>query len=84
MPLPKAEPDSVDGALSEVGMPLALIDLQLLPEESAARRWLSVPRTMRLMNLYPPYDQLRSFDALFYVDEVTPSPHQADDPARSR
>lgn len=71
--LPRAEPDSLDGALSRIGVPLALLDLRGVPQGAPAVQWLTVPRKQRIQDFYVPYDQLKSWDGLFYVGQVSAS-----------
>jgi erythromycin esterase len=69
-PLPQADADTLDGALSRVGEPLFVVNLHEAP--AAARQWLETPRKLRFVNLNVPYDQLKSWDGLIYIDRITP------------
>lgn len=72
--LPRAESDSIDGALARIGLPLCIIDLRRLPKSGPAAQWLSAPRKQREQDLYFAYDQVKSWDGLIYVVRVDASP----------
>ena len=71
--LDTARAASIDGVLARVGRPMFLLDLRRVPTASAAARWLDAPRDQRIQNLYTGYNQLRSWDALIFVDSISPS-----------
>lgn len=73
-PLALADADSLDGILAKVGLPIFFVNLRALPHKSPASEWLERPRKQRFVAIYVEYDLLRSWDALVFVDTITPSP----------
>jgi erythromycin esterase len=72
-PLALADADSIDGVLAKVALPIFFVNLRALPHQSPASEWLEKPRKQRFVTIYPEYDLLRSWDALVFVDTITPS-----------
>ena len=70
--LPPADSASIDGVLARVGRPLFLLDVQAAPP-GPAREWLNRPVTQRIQNFATQYNQLESWNALIFVERVTPT-----------
>lgn len=71
-PLPPADSTSIDGVLARVGKPLFILDLQRVPA-GPARDWLNQPLTQRIQNFATQYNQLESWNALIFVEQVSPT-----------
>ena len=68
--LPPAAPDSLEGLLHATGKPRLILDLRGLPGD----HWLRAPLASGLYFYEPqPSDVPRLFDAVFFLDEMTPS-----------
>lgn len=72
IPLPAADSTSIDGILARVGPPLFLLDLQTVPA-GPAKEWLDRPVRQRIQNMATEYNQRASWNALIFVDQITPS-----------
>ena len=72
VPLPPADSASIDGVLARVGKPLFVLDLQSIPA-GPARDWLNQPLTQRIQNFSTKYNQLESWNALIFVEQVSPT-----------
>jgi len=72
VPLPPADSASIDGVLARVGKPLFVLDLQSVPA-GPARDWLNQPLTQRIQNFSTKYNQLESWNALIFVEQVSPT-----------
>ena len=72
VPLPLADSTSLDGVLARVGKPLFLLDLQNVPA-GPARDWLNRPIKQRIQSFVTEYNQLESWDALIFVERVSPT-----------
>jgi erythromycin esterase len=72
-PLGLADADSIDGVLAKVALPIFFVNLRAIPHKSLASEWLEKPHKLRYLDAYPEYDLLRSWDALVFVDTITPS-----------
>ena len=71
-PLPPADSTSIDGVLAKVGKPLFLLDLQKVPP-GPARDWLNQPIKQRIQMFMTEYNQLESWNALIFVEQVSPT-----------
>jgi len=71
--LPAVAPDSLDGTLSEVGMPLFLIDLDSAPASGPVHEWLDQDRVQRAETMLPTNNTRASWGVLFFVEEVSPA-----------
>lgn len=71
--LPPSDPQSLDGTLGRIGLPLSLIDLRGLPPAAPGAHWLGTPRKQRIQDFYAPYPELESWNGLFYIDRVNAS-----------
>jgi erythromycin esterase len=71
--LPPSDPQSLDGALERIGVPLCLIDLSGLPPSARGAQWLGTPRKQRIQDFYAPYPELESWNGLFYIERVNAS-----------
>lgn len=68
--IPAAAPDSLEGLLHATAKPRLLLDLRGLPGD----HWLRKPLTNSLYFYEPqPTDLPRLYDAVFFLDEMTPS-----------
>jgi hypothetical protein len=72
IPLPAADSTSIDGVLARVGPPMFLLDLQTVPP-GPAQAWLDRPVKQRIQNMATDYNQRASWNALIFVDQVTPT-----------
>jgi len=71
IPIEPAHPGSLDGTLACVGKPRFIVDLRLAPE--AARGWLSEERDVRYEATWERMRPAEAFDAVVFVDEVSPT-----------
>ncbi len=71
--LPPASADSFDGAMARVGLPIYFIDLGRVPKAGPVRQWLDMPVRQRLHTFYAEYNQLRSWDAVVFVETIGPA-----------
>ena len=68
--IPPASPDSLEGLLHATGKPRLLLDLRSLPQG----HWLRAPLVNGVYFYEPqPTDLPRLLDAVFFLDEMTPS-----------
>lgn len=68
--IPPASPDSVEGLLHATGKPRLILDLRSLPND----HWLRAPLVNGVYFYEPqPTDLPRLLDAIFFLDEMTPS-----------
>lgn len=68
--IPPAAPDSIEGLLHATGKPRLLLDLRSLPVD----HWLRAPLVNGVYFYEPqPSDLPRLLDAVFFLDEMTPS-----------
>jgi erythromycin esterase len=72
IPLPPADSSTLDGTLARVGSKRFLLDLGAVPAGSAARRWLDQPIRQRIQTASTTYNQIQSWNALVFVDSITP------------
>jgi erythromycin esterase len=72
VPLPDADSTTLDGVLAKVGKPLFLLDLRTVPA-GPARDWLNRPVKQRIQNMATEYNQLESWNAVIFVDSITPT-----------
>ena len=72
IPLAAADSTSIDGVLARVGPPMFLLDLQTVPA-GPAREWLDRPVKQRIQNMATEYNQRASWNALIFVDQITPT-----------
>ena len=72
IPLPAADSTSIDGVLARGGPPPFLLDLQTVPA-GPAKEWLDRPVRQRIQNMATEYNQRASWNALIFVDQITPS-----------
>ena len=57
--------------MTQVGKLLFFVDLGRVP--GPVRRWLDQPIKQRIQSAYTQYNQRQSWNALIFVDTVTPS-----------
>ena len=69
----RADPASVDGLLGRIGMPLVVLGLRSPPMRQDVRDQLRSYRRVRQDDRYGELDVTAGFDALVYVDELTPA-----------
>jgi erythromycin esterase len=71
--LPPALESSIDGALAGVGKPLFVIDLRTAPADGPVRTWLHTRSAMRVLGGMTRLVPARAYDAIIFVDQITPS-----------
>ncbi|MEO8088846.1 MAG: erythromycin esterase family protein [Gemmatimonadales bacterium] len=74
--LPAATPnrDGVDAALARVGLPRFLLDLRAAPADRALTAWFTERRALRAnFTTYLTLPLGAAFDAIFFVDTLTPA-----------
>jgi|GEM_PF-2933831 len=70
---PPARSSSIDGALAGVGKPLFVIDLRTAPAEGPVRTWLNIRNEMRGLGGVTRLVPARAYDAIIFVDQITPA-----------
>ncbi|MHC4094070.1 MAG: erythromycin esterase family protein [Planctomycetota bacterium] len=69
-----SQPGSLDYALSQVGLPLFVIDLRTLPNNGPAYRWLNQLRGMRWSQPEDiPLVPVEAWDILLHVQGISPA-----------
>jgi len=63
---------SYSAALRRVGIPIFALDLHAAPQTGPVHQWLTRKHLMRYENFYMNLVPLEAWDALIYVDEITP------------
>ena len=71
--LEPARADSLDGALAGVGAERFVLDLRRAPSDGPVRRWLEQRRPVRYLATYEEMVPVEAFDALLFVEEVSPT-----------
>ncbi|MBB5868388.1 erythromycin esterase [Allocatelliglobosispora scoriae] len=72
------DPASLDELLAGAGMPHYLLDLRRVPAEGPVARRFAATTSMMTGGQATPVDALAAFDAVVYVDQVSPWHHSAD------
>ena len=70
---PAASGDVFDGALTEVGVPVFLIDLREVEENSGASRWLRQDRELRAQDSWSVLVPSAAFDLVYFVKSISRS-----------
>jgi len=73
LPPGSAEPGSLDAALANVGPPRFLLDLRPARADRAVAAWLAERRAMRMHATHFLLSPGAAFDALLFIDTLTPS-----------
>ena len=68
---PRLGAETVDGATAELGRDRILLSFRNLDASSAVSRWLSPDREWRMQDAVAILSPGKSFDAIYYVDEIT-------------
>ena len=63
--------DTVDGAVAQLGHNAILLNLVGIAESSPALKWLSEDREWRMQDMVAVLSPGKSFDAIYYVDQVS-------------
>ena len=74
-PLHQLDPTSLDQLLSACGMPWYLLDLRRVPSSGPVAERFAAATTVMTGGQATPVNPLAAFDAVVYVDEVTPWHH---------
>jgi erythromycin esterase-like protein len=72
-PLPPAASSSVDGVLAQVGKPIFVIDLRAAPAAGPVRAWVDTKNTVRGLGGVTRVIPARAYDALVFLESVTPA-----------
>jgi erythromycin esterase len=72
-PLPPAPASSADGVLARVGKPMFVIDLRAAPATGPVRDWLSTRNAIRGLGGETRLVPGEAYDALVFIDTVTPA-----------
>ncbi len=67
-----SRPDSLNGAFAAAGLPLFLLDLRKVPTAGSVHQWFAQPQGIRDVAGYDLIDVRASFDALLFVERVSP------------
>jgi hypothetical protein len=59
----------------EVELPMFILDLTKAPETGPVHNWLDQDQEMRVNNLFVKTNLKESFDAIFFVEEVSRAHH---------
>lgn len=70
-PLAALDPDSLDGQLARVGVPLFLVDLRTAAKAGPVADWLKKAMKTRMSDRYVELKPLDAFDALLFVETVS-------------
>jgi erythromycin esterase len=73
LPLAPLDPESLDGTLARVGLPMFVLDLSAAPKGGAVEEWLNGPRRMRVNDRYGELIPAAAFDTVVFVDTVSSS-----------
>ena len=69
----KVDPDNIDAALAQVGLPRFIVDLRQARNDHAAFAWLSKPRALHSnIETFMTVTPAEAFDALYFTDNLTP------------
>jgi erythromycin esterase len=71
--VPPAPKSYIDGALAGVGKPLFVIDLRTAPADGPVRTWLNTRNAMRGLGGVTRLVPAQAYDAIIFVDEITPT-----------
>jgi erythromycin esterase len=72
-PLPPAPSSSVDGVLAQVGKPIFVIDLRAAPAAGPVHAWLNTKNAVRGLGGVTRVVPARAYDALVFIDRITPA-----------
>jgi len=70
-----AKPGSLDAAMASVGLPMFVVDLRSVPTGGPVYEWLKAVDQKRggAPPAYMRIDALEAWDALFHIDQITPT-----------
>jgi len=69
--LKQTNEDSIGSALSRVGLPMFLLNLNNAPKTGPVHNWLDQPRPMLAETSYITVNIFKAWDAILYIDEIS-------------